>query len=147
MASPDAALLELFGATPSASGISITPRSAMGCAPARCAVEAISEAVGQLPVFVLERLAEGGKERAPKHPAYALLHHEANPWTSASDFKEQATRDCLLHGNSYSFINRLDGVPVELIRLTPEIMAVAFDTITTEPSWTLLSTPRGSRLS
>lgn len=137
LAAPDAALLELFSATPSASGISITPRVAMSCAPVRCAVQAISEAVGQLPVLLYRRLPEGGKERDPQHPAYALLHDQANEWTSASDFREQLTRDALLNGNGFAFINRVDGKPVELLRLDPASMSVSYETLTGEPTYTL----------
>lgn len=145
LAAPDAELLALFSATPSASGVSITPRTAMSCTPVRCAVQAISEAVGQLPVHVYQRLEGGGKERDPAHPAYALLHDQANEWTSASDFREQLTRDALLNGNGYAFINRNDGRPVELIRLPPENMSVASDTLTTEPSYIFTDPDTGAK--
>lgn len=36
------------------------------------------------------------------HPAYALLHDDANDWTPASGFREQLTRDALLHGKPRS---------------------------------------------
>jgi hypothetical protein len=52
LASPDALLLELFGALPATSGISVSPRNAMQCTPVRCAVQSIAEAIGQLPVQV-----------------------------------------------------------------------------------------------
>lgn len=145
LAYPDAALLELFAATPSASGVSITPRSAIPCAPVRCAVQAISEAVGQLPMHVYQRTADNGRERAPEYPAHMLLHDQANEWTSASDFREQLTRDALLHGNGFAFINRRDGVPVELIRLPPENMAVAYVVATGEPSYEFTDENGGKR--
>jgi len=110
--------MELFGATPSSSGINVTPAKAMTCPPVRCAVQAIAEAIGQLPVHVYRR-ANGGKERDQNHPAYRLLHDEANDHTSAADFREQLTRDALLHGNGLALINRIDGRPIELIRLDP----------------------------
>lgn len=126
VASPDEFLIELFGATPSSSGISVTPARAMTCPPVRCAVQAIAEAIGQLPVHVYRR-ANGGKERDQNHPAYRLLHDEANDHMSAADFREQLTRDALLHGNGLALINRIDGRPIELIRLDPASVDIEAD--------------------
>jgi HK97 family phage portal protein len=126
LASPDTALLELFGAMPSASGICVTPLSAMTCAPVACAVNAISQAIGQLPVHVYQRGADGSKERAPDHPVFRLLHSEPNPWTPASKFKEELVRDALLyrHGGFAEIIRVDGGKPYELIRINPEATPV-----------------------
>lgn len=134
LASPDEWLTDIFGATPAQSGVSVTPATAMRCTAVRAAVEAISEAMGGLPMFVYQRDGDA-RERAPDHPAYALLHDQANDWTPASLFREQLTRDALLHGNGYGFINRVDGQPRELIRLAPEGVSVELDTITGEPRY------------
>jgi HK97 family phage portal protein len=133
LAYPDATLWELFGAIPAASGVSVTPANAMRCTAVRCAVQTIAEAIGQLPVHVYQRGEEGAKERAPEHPAYSLLHDVANEWTPAADFREQITRDALLWGNGFAFINRIDGRPVELLRLAPETVTVERDGRTGEP--------------
>lgn len=127
LATPDMAMLELFSAMPSASGIRVSPLTAMTCAPVACAVNAISQAIGQLPVHVYQRGADGSKERAPEHPAYRLLHDEANPWTPATKFKEELVRDALLykHGG-FAEIIRVDGSkPFELIRINPETTPVS----------------------
>lgn len=138
LASPEQWLIDLFGATPATSGIAVTPRSAMTCAPVRCAVQSIAEAIGQLPVHVHERKDDGSKERAPDHPAHKLLHDEANEWTPASGLREQVTRDALLHRDGgFAFINRVDGKPVELLRLDPERMTVKADPVTGEPLYSL----------
>src|SRR4051794_35909407 len=97
--SPDAAFLELCGSVTPTAGISVTPYSAMTCAPVRCAVQAILEAVGQLPVHVYSRSDDGTKAKAPDQPAHKLLHDQANDWTAASDLREQLTRDALLWDN------------------------------------------------
>ena len=125
-ASPDTALLELFGAMPSASGIRVTPLSAMTCAPVACAVNAISQALGQLPVHVYRRGADGSKERAPEHPVYRLLHDEANEWTPSTKFKEELVRDALLyrHGGFAEIVRVDGGKPYELIRINPEVTPV-----------------------
>src|ERR1700732_1843274 len=91
LANPDPGLFELFAGDifPSLSGITVSPVTAMSCAPVRCAVQAIAETIGQLPVQVYQRGEDGPKERYQDHPAYALLHDAANDWTPASTFREQ----------------------------------------------------------
>ncbi|WP_334437232.1 phage portal protein [Bradyrhizobium sp. AZCC 1610] len=128
IASPDAWLSDLFGATPSAAGISVTPRSAMTCPPVRAAVAAISEPIGTLPFHVYRRTGEG-KERAPDHPVHKLLHDQVNDWTSASDFRETVTRDALLHpAGGLAYIARnAEHKPISLFRLNPETVEVSVD--------------------
>lgn len=133
LASPSAWMLELFGALPAAAGVTVTPATAMRSPAVRACVEAVSEAIGGLPIHVYQRDGEA-RERARDHPAYELLHDEANEWTPATSFKEQITRDALLHGNGFAFINRdRDGKPLELIRLDPNAVSVELDRITNEP--------------
>jgi len=108
----------------------------MRCTTVRACVEAIAEAIGGLPLHVYQRDGEA-RERATDHPAYPLLAEAANDWTPSTLFREQITRDALLHGNGYGFINRRDGQPVELIRLTPTAVSVELDSITSEPRYRL----------
>lgn len=102
----------------------------------RACVEAISEAMGGLPLHVYQRDGEA-RARAPEHPAYALLHDDANDWTPASLFREQVTRDALLWGNGFAFINRQDGQPRELIRIAPTAITVELHDTTSEPLYRL----------
>jgi HK97 family phage portal protein len=133
LASPDDWLFDLFGGAPASSGIRVTPKSAMTCAPVRAAVQAISEGIGQLPVHVYERAGDA-KERAANHPAYKLLHDEANEWTPAALFREQITRDaCLYPNGGFAHIVRVDGKPVELLRIDPEQSKVIVQTDNSEP--------------
>lgn len=106
----------------------------MECAPVHCAVQSISEAIGQLPVHVYKRDGEA-KERDPRHPAFALLHDAANEWTPAPTFREQITRDALLypHGGFAHIVRVDDGKPAELIRIDPEHNAVSVTYEDSEP--------------
>jgi HK97 family phage portal protein len=134
LATPEVWLTEMFGGAPAASGVSVTPRSAMKCAPVRCAVQAIAETIGQLPVHVYQRSEDGSKERDSDHPAYALLHDAANDWTPAAKFREEITRDALLYPQGgFAYIGRVEGKPVELIRLDPETTPVTVGTSNSEP--------------
>jgi HK97 family phage portal protein len=137
LASPETWLSELFGATPTASNVCVNARTAMTCPAVACAVNAISEACGQLPVHTYQRGDDGAKARATDHPTYALLHDQANDWTPAPAWREQVARDALLHGDHFSFINRVDDRPRELLRLDPERMKVVVDTTSGEPSYKL----------
>jgi hypothetical protein len=68
LAEPEPWLFELFAgdASPSLAGITVSPRTAMACAPVRCAVQAIAETIGQLPVQVY-------RYRIARRGGYALL--------------------------------------------------------------------------
>lgn len=119
ISAPEPWLQDLFGATPSAAGISVTPLSAMRAAPVRAAVAAISEPLGVLPVHVYRRTGDG-KERAVDHPVYALLRDQANDHMPAGRLRELMTADALLHNGGFAFIARnAEGAPVSLHRLDP----------------------------
>jgi Phage portal protein len=139
LASPDPWSLGLFGGLPNASGVVVTPRTATECAPVHCAVQAISEAMGQLPVQILKLDASGAKQPDTDHPAYSLLHDAANDWTPASKFREEITRDALLypHGG-FAHIVRIDGgKPANLIRIDPERTPVVVTYENSEPVYTI----------
>jgi HK97 family phage portal protein len=134
LATPEPWFFELFGSAPASSGVIVTPRVAMTCAPVRRAVQLISESIGQLPVHVYKTGDGGAKDRAPDHPAYALLHDAANDWTPASKFREEITRDALLYPNGgFAYINFVDGKPFELTRFNPEINPVIVEYVDSEP--------------
>ncbi len=96
----------LFGGASSATGLTISATTAMRCTPVRAAVEAISESVGGLPLHLCQRGDDGAWDRAAEHPADGLLHDQANDRTPAALVRLQITRDGLLHGNGFGFINR-----------------------------------------
>lgn len=112
---PDA--LTLFGAIPTTTGLSIGPGNAMRVPAVACAVSLISETIGALPVKLYDRQT---KDALTDHPAYRLVHDEANEWTSAAELRESLTTDALLHGAGHAQVIRLnDGSPYELHRLEP----------------------------
>jgi HK97 family phage portal protein len=110
----------------------------MTCAPVRRAVQLISESIGQLPVHVYKADGDGAKTIATDHPAYALLHDQANDWTPASKFREEITRDALLYPNGgFAFINYVDDKPFELTRFDPEINPVIVNYVDSEPFYSV----------
>ena len=123
----------LFSATPTYTGKSVTPATAMNVPAVSSAVELIAEAVGTLPAKLFVRNAEG-KEADPAHPAFRLVHDEANDWTSAAELRTQLTNDALLHDKGgFAVANRVDGRVVEFIRLDPAAVTLKADEITGEP--------------
>lgn len=119
ISSPSEAMFEIFGARPRTNaGVAVTAESAMRVPAVKCAVQTIAEAVAQLPLITYERTGET-RERAYDHPAYALLKDDANEWNSAYDLKLQVQTDALFHGNGLAFVNKVRGVPREIIRLDP----------------------------
>jgi HK97 family phage portal protein len=108
---------ELFGGVVTASNIEVGPGSAMRVPAVACAVGIISENVGDLPAKLYK---QGTKETAREHPAYKLIHDQANEWTSAAQLRTALTIDALLHGNGHALVSRSsDGRPLELHRLEP----------------------------
>lgn len=130
---------DLFGASPTLAGVTVTPHTAMTCAPVACAVRSISEAAGSLPLHVYKRLADGGKEKAPKHSLYSLLHDAPNSFAPAALFRTQLMADALLQPwGGFAQIIRVDGgKPAELIRLDPRTAPVAVDDRDLEPTYTV----------
>lgn len=129
IANPETFLFDLFGSTPLASGVSVTPTSAMQCSPVAAAVNAIAQGVSRCTFHLYERAADGSRERASDHPLSPLLRDAVNPWTASSAFVEMLTADALLHrqGGIAEIIRTGEGRPVELIRLDPATVTIEAD--------------------
>jgi HK97 family phage portal protein len=113
----DPALFEALGGVTTSSGVQVSAQSAMRVPAVACAVALISETVGTLPVKLHDR---DTKAAAKDHPAYSLVHDEANPWTSAEALRTQLTLDALMSDNGFAQVVRLsDGTPYELHRIDP----------------------------
>lgn len=113
----DPGISALFGAYPTSSNIDVSTESAMRVPAVLCAVTTIAEKIGDLPAKVF---SNGTKETAREHPAYKLVHDQANEWTSAAQLRVDLTTDALLNSNGYALVIRSDdGRPLELHRIEP----------------------------
>lgn len=104
-----------------ADGTPVTPETALRMTAVFGCVRVISQTLAALPLLVYQRRADGGKDRATKHPLYKLLRTRPNRYkTSGLEFREMLTGHALLYGNGYAQIikNRL-GEPLELVPLHP----------------------------
>ncbi|WP_293808405.1 phage portal protein [uncultured Bosea sp.] len=113
----DPAFSELFGALPTASGVSVTPHTALRVPAVFHAIRLISENAGSIPFKVYR---DGSKEAAKDHPAYRLVHNRAADHLSAAQFRTDLTWDALLHGAGFAQVIRTDdGRPYAFRYLPP----------------------------
>lgn len=113
----NAEVFPVFGILPTSSGSYVGPLNAMRVAAVACAVGNISEKIGDIPFKLYDRST---KETVRDHPAYKLIHDEANPYTSASQLRVNLTKDALLHNGGHALVIR-NGAdqPIEFQYLAP----------------------------
>lgn len=118
--------MEALGASSgsSAAGIAVTEHRATTLAAVYAAVRVIAESLASLPVVTYERI-ERGKQRAPSHPVYQLLHERPNPEMTPFQFIETMTGHALLTGNGYAEIEwNGRAQPVALWPIVPDRVRV-----------------------
>lgn len=141
----DAALFsDIFGHTPTASGVSVGPDTALRCPAVNAAVRVISESVAALPLHLYKRTGDT-KERDKDNPLYTLLHDSPNGWASSFDLRKQLQVDALLHGHAYGFVNKVSGEPKEILRLSPSSTSVKIDPASGEPRYEVTQNAGGKR--
>lgn len=89
----------------SASGVSVTPETAMRQATVFACVRVLSESLAQLPKQLYQHRRDGGKDRLTETPLYTILHHQPNEWMTSFELFEYAMASVANRGNFYSFIN------------------------------------------
>lgn len=115
----------LFAGLPVRSGVTVNSATALRVPAVAAAVGFISEACGNLPFKLHDR---DTRDAQKDHPAYELIHGEANPWTSAEELREHLTRDALLTGHGFAQVVRNGiGQPLELHRIDPGAVSVETD--------------------
>jgi HK97 family phage portal protein len=99
-------------------GVEIDEWIAEGMPAVYSCVHAISETVGQLPLKLYRKTANG-RESADDHPLYDLLHDLPNPELTAYQFREMLTRHLAMWGRAYAYIQRDGGEVVGLWPVHP----------------------------
>jgi HK97 family phage portal protein len=94
----------LFGGT--SSGKAVNERTAMQTTAVYACVRILAEAIAGLPLHVYQYNDDGGKQRVPAHPLYALLHDSPNAEMTSFVFRETLMSHLLLWGNAYAQIVR-----------------------------------------
>lgn len=87
-------------------------------------VSAISETIASLPLILYKRTSDDGRERAPDHPLYRVLHDQPNALQTALEFREMMQAMVLLRGNAHAeIIWGNDGQVIGLIPLMNDRVA------------------------
>lgn len=106
-------------------GQTVTIETAMTSPAVKACVRNIGEDVGSCPLFLFERTATG-REKAPRHPLYRVLHDLPNPETSAISFRESMTAKAVLNGNAYArIIRNSDGKILGLWQIRENVRPVS----------------------
>lgn len=98
-------MLDLFGVPQSASGMYVTPTSAMRVAAVFACVRIIAGALATLPLALYKRGA-GGREKVTDTPLWWLLNERASANYSAAAHWEATAANILLRGDSFTYILR-----------------------------------------
>lgn len=102
----DALMDRAVSGTPTASGVDMSPETALTITAVYQAQRIISETVGSLPLHLYRRLEGGGKARASDYWLYPILHHRANPEQTSMEWREMMQGHLTIRGNAYSEIQR-----------------------------------------
>jgi len=96
-------------------------------------VRVIAETVASLPLHVYQRLPNGGKQRAPDHPLYDILHDMPNPEMTSFTLREVMQGHLLLWGNAYAYIDwDDDGFVRSIWPIPPHRVDVERDVVTNQ---------------
>src|SRR5437879_13740587 len=71
-----------------ATGIRVSPESAMRVAAVFACARVVAETIGPLPLLLYRRLPNGGNDRPTGHPLYPLLHCSPNHCHAAAEWPE-----------------------------------------------------------
>lgn len=101
----DPRVLEFFGVQPSASGVYVSPTSAMRVSAVFACVQRIAGAIASMPLHQYERTPDG-RQRVENAPLWWLLNEQPTPRFSAASMWEGRVAHMLLRGDGYAFMGR-----------------------------------------
>ncbi len=104
--SGDASVLELFGASASSSGISVTASNARRVSAVEACIQRIAGVLTQVPLNFYRRLDKGQREQVYDSPHWFLFNERPCATSLASSWTEKIEIDKHLRGNSYAWIRR-----------------------------------------
>lgn len=87
-------------------GYVLGPEKALQVAAVFRCVDIITKTMGTLPIHLMKRVGEGGRERAENHPVYPLVYILPNPQTTAYEFKQMYVANLLLCRAAFAVIRR-----------------------------------------
>ena len=117
----DPVIAQWFGGNNSATGLSVTPDTAMRVTAVYRAVSLLAQTYASLPLGVYRELDDGGKQADRDHPLYRILHDQPNRWQTSFEWREMMAGHLALRGRAYSEIIATGGRAIaELVPLNPD---------------------------
>jgi HK97 family phage portal protein len=108
-------------------GLATTPDTALNIITVYQCVRVLAETFASLPLIVYRRLPGGGKERAPDHPWYDVLHGRPNPDMTSFVWRELLMSHLATWGNGYNEIATGQFNRPVLWPLRPDRMQPSYD--------------------
>lgn len=127
LADLDSEMDRAVGSAASATGMYVDAGTAMTSAVVYACVNVLAQSIASLPLLVYRRLPNGGKERAPEHRLYPILHDLSNPEMTAYELRAALVGHVCLWGNAYCEIERSDAGINALWPLRPDRMTPTRD--------------------
>lgn len=125
LAGGSAELLDALGSMRTASGVTVTPNTAMKLSAVSACVRLIAESIAALPLNVYRRVDDKRRVRVSDIPQHRLLHNEPNRLMSSFTFRETLAAHLLLWGNAYALLVRNGAAEVvEMLPVHPQQVAV-----------------------
>lgn len=106
LSKPDDWLVKALLGSATASGVKVSPITAMSVPTVFACVNAVSRSMSSIPLKLYRRTANGGKEVAVDHPLYALIHDAPNPEMTSADFRRAVQANAVLRNSGYALIVR-----------------------------------------
>jgi HK97 family phage portal protein len=112
-------------ATLSASGVRVSPYTAMRCSSVYACVKVLAESIASTPRLMCERLSDNSVQMRPQHPLQDVLDMSPNTRQTAFEFWEMQIAFGCLYGNSYAaIIPGRRGAVDQLVPLRPDCVRV-----------------------
>lgn len=99
-ANPARWLIDFINGPKTLSGERVTPENSLSLAAVWACVRVRSEDIAKLPCILYQRLPDGSKQRATKHPLYSLIRENPNPRMTAFEFRQFMQTELDLRGNA-----------------------------------------------
>lgn len=120
----DPLFAEFFGYGTGLSG-NIDTQRATGLATAHACISIVTQALASVPLPLLRRTENGGRDKAIDHPLYGVLHDMANPTMTAYEARETLAAALLITGNAYARLEwNARGQVYQMTPLDPATVAV-----------------------
>ena len=104
----------------SQAGVAVNQQTALTVSAYWCGLNVIAGDIGVLDRFLYQRLENGDRERAVKHPIYRIVHDEPNPYMTPQTFWQTLIAHALSWGNGYAEIEwDRAGRPIALWPIPP----------------------------